>query len=854
MILGGLALIVGLAASGASRAADLRSAEALYRGGQYEECAQVAEGEVRSSFSGEAWGLLKIRAELAQGDHEAARRSLEFGLDRVPSSLALRLLGIEVYRLNGRERDAERMVLEAEQLILRAPYRYTTPEGRVALGRFFLLKGVDARRVLDQCYDVAIQQRPDLVEAYLATAALALEKQDDALAAETLQKAPEAAAEDPAYHHLLARAFSSGDRERSTAALDRALEINPRHADSLLLQVDLLIDGERYDEAAEVLDRVQAVNPREARAWAYRAVLAHLRNDLDGEAAARRSALESWATNPEVDHVIGRKLSQKYRFAEGSTYQQAALAFDPAYLPAKVQLCQDYLRLGREQEGWALADQIFADDAYNVVAYNLVTLRDHLDGFETLWGDGVLVRMDPREAQLYGPRVVALLEEAKATLCAKYEVEVEGPILIEIFPQRRDFAVRTFGLPGAAGLLGVCFGDVITAISPAAQGSSPSSWEAVLWHELCHAITLSKSRNKMPRWLSEGISVYEESQRDPAWGTAMNPRFRERILGDDLTPLSELSSAFLTPETPLDLQFAYFESALAVEFLVETSGPAALNGLLDDLGAGKTINESLPGRTGMTLEQLDEEFESFARGRARSVAPDATWEQPDLAGGAADLPRWVESHPNNFPGLQLLARQLIAAEQWGEAREILERLKTLYPEYVGADNAYMLLATVHRNLDDPAAERAALAELAARHADAGEALARLTELDEASGRWDDLAANARRLLGLNPLVPTPHRRLARAAEEMGERREAIAANRALTLLDEPDPAGLHHRLARLLREDGQADEARREVLKALEEAPRFLDAHRLLLDIVEPTDTPPAGAISTAPVSEGETP
>ena len=118
-------------------------------------------------------------------------------------------------------------------------------------------------------------------------------------------------------------------------------------------------------------------------------------------------------TNPEVDHLIGRKLSQKYRFAEGAAYQKQALAIDPDYLPAKVQLCQDLLRLGDEDEGWKLADEIFARDGYNVVAYNLVTLRDRLAGFRTLQDDGFLVRMDPREADLYGQRVLALLRRAQ---------------------------------------------------------------------------------------------------------------------------------------------------------------------------------------------------------------------------------------------------------------------------------------------------------------------------------------------------------------------------------------------------------------------------------------------------------
>jgi hypothetical protein len=50
----------------------------------------------------------------------------------------------------------------------------------------------------------------------------------------------------------------------------------------------------------------------------------------------------------------------------------------------------------------------------------------------------------------------------------------------------------------------------------------------------------------MPRWLSEGISVHEESLRNPVWGMAMDARFRRMILEDKATtPLSQLSSAFL---------------------------------------------------------------------------------------------------------------------------------------------------------------------------------------------------------------------------------------------------------------------------------------------------------------------
>ncbi|HEX6985796.1 MAG TPA: hypothetical protein VF170_10475, partial [Planctomycetaceae bacterium] len=499
------------------------------------------------------------------------------------------------------------------------------------------------------------------------------------------------------------------------------------------------------------------------------------------------------------------------------------------------QLCQDLLRLGDDEEGWRLAEEIAAEDQYDVVGYNLVTLRDELSGYRTLRGDGFIVRMAPREADLYGRRVLELLRDARDALGEKYEVEVAGPVTVEIFPRQQDFAVRTFGLPGADGFLGVCFGRVITVNSPASQGADPANWEAVLWHEFCHTVTLTKTRNKMPRWLSEGISVYEEGRRDPAWAMPMSPQFREMALGEDLTPPSRLSSAFLAPKSPQHLQFAYFESALVVEFLVERFGLEALKDLLDDLGDGVPVNDALAVRTGVPLDQFDADFIAFARRKAEAVAPDATWEQPDLppAADAAALERWLADHPRSFRGWQRLGAALVAEKRWREAEAALSKARDLYPEYVGPENPYALLATVYRNLADTAAERAALEELATRDADATAAYLRLAELDEAAGDWAGVAENARRVLAVNPLIPAPHRALARAAERLGEPDEAIAAYRAVSLLDDTDPAAIHFRVATLLRQGGKSDEALREVLRSLEEAPRFVEAHRLLLELVE---------------------
>src|SRR5262249_39611324 len=152
-----------------------------------------------------------------------------------------------------------------------------------------------------------------------------------------------------------------------------------------------------------------------------------------------------------------------------------------------------------------------------------------------------------------------------------------------------------------------------------------------------------------------------------------------------------------------------------------------------------------------------------------------------------------------------LGTRLVTEQKWQQAQEVLEKLKGLYPEYIGPENAYMLLAAVHRHSSNRSAERSVLEELAARDGDASPAYLRLVELDLAAADWKSLERNARRLLAVNPLVPSPHRALAKASEELGDRDEAVAAYRSLALCDDSDPAGVHYHLARLLQQSGKYD-------------------------------------------------
>ena len=168
-----------------------------------------------------------------------------------------------------------------------------------------------------------------------------------------------------------------------------------------------------------------------------------------------------------------------------------------------------------------------------------------------------------------------------------------------------------------------------------------------------HVITLTMTRNKMPRWLSEGISVYEERQANPSWGQHMTPKYREMILKsgkDGLTPVGSMSAAFLTPPTPEHLQFAYYQASLVVEYLVAKHGVEKLRAVLRDLRDGNDINRALAQQIA-SLPVIEKEFAVFARELAETLAPGLDWKKPDAellqAGNQAALATWEEKNADN---------------------------------------------------------------------------------------------------------------------------------------------------------------------------------------------------------------
>jgi tetratricopeptide (TPR) repeat protein len=161
----------------------------------------------------------------------------------------------------------------------------------------------------------------------------------------------------------------------------------------------------------------------------------------------------------------------------------------------------------------------------------------------------------------------------------------------------------------------------------------------------------------------------------------------------------------------------------------------------------------------------------------------------------------------------------------------------MYPGSTGPDSPYRRLAVAYRELKLADLERDLLTRYAVQDEVAPEAYLRLMELGSAAGDWRVVLTNAHRYLAVNPLVAPPYRYLAKASEATGDRLAAISACRVLLRLDPPNPAEVRYQLARLLHQQNDP-EAKKHVIQALEDAPRFRDALRLLRELQAQPEKP----------------
>ncbi len=833
VVLRPLALVVVLVACGrpsagqppaqAPQAPAVSPAVRAFVEGRYDEVDRLTRGTVATDPAAAA---LAARALAARGRYDEAIQLLQPTAASAPGGDAALELGLL-------QKELGRPGADVTLGRVAAPWRTTSDPGELARAAR-ALQALGQFQEANSAYRDAVGARPSDPDINTQWGDLFL---DASKPSEAMQSYQDALKADPRWVPALvgaARALGDDDPENALGAIKQALQVNPKSVEAHLFLATRAVDADHDKEAQEAIDQALAVNPNSLEAHTLLAAMAYVNDDtptFDREVAR---VLAIAPDHGDVYRVTGEQAANHYRYEEAVTLTRKALELQPTNPRALSDLGLHLLRTGDEAGARAALDQSFKLYPYDVVAYNLLGMMDTLDTFVTVTDGDIILRMNPAEAPVLKDEVVALAHKALSTLSDLYQFQPKGPILIEMFSKHDDFAVRNLGLPGMIGALGACFGRVVTLDSPRAQPPGTFQWQATLWHELAHVITIQLSNERVPRWLTEGISVFEQKRQKASWERAGAVEFAQLLQSGDTIKLTDLNAAFLRGET---ISLAYYESSLLVDYIVKTYGDAGMRRLLVAYGRGLDTDAALADALGTSLAEmqtgfsaaLDRQFGALTRAFAGVKAdqlPGMTL--PILRATAAE-------HPGNYPVQMTLGDALRKEGDVDEATAAFERAATAMPVAIGDDSPHAELAAIAIEQNNRPRAIAELEALTAVDFDNVGAARQLATLYREAGVNDParLRAVNERIVAIDPFEGGPHAVLGRLAMARGEPDVAAREFQAALALKPIDQAAAHTDLAESYFQLGRRAEARSETLRALEIAPTYQRAQDLLLELVD---------------------
>jgi len=685
----------------------------------------------------------------------------------------------------------------------------------------------DALRALDD----ALDRDPGNLAARIEIGNLFLEKYNGTDARAEFETVLALNPRDPAALLGMARALDFVGERGVLGRVRESLEIHPRYLPARVYLAELLVALERYDEAVSEAETALEQNPALLPALAVLAGARFLQGDDAGFVEAKRRALELSSAPAEFFTTLSELCVRNRLYAEAAGFAKRAVELDPRYSAGHAALGLNELRLGRIDAGRASLEASFSGDPYNVWVKNTLDLLDTFRGYRTERGNSFELFILEREAAVLTPYVEALASEALEELTGRYGFTPQLPIRIEVYSSHADFSVRTVGLAGL-GALGVCFGNVLALDSPSARPVGAFNWGSTLWHELAHSVTMGMTEHRVPRWLTEGISVYEERRARPGWGDDLSLQFLAAFKAEQLLPIAELNDGFVRPSNPQQVGLSYYQASLVVEMIERDHGFEALLALLEGYRMRRSTDQLFADVLDMDLEQFDALFEAYLRERfGEPLAAIHMREAPSRSPTRAQLVGEADERPDDFIAQLSAGAALFRAKDKARAQAYLERASRLFPGYAEADGPHWLLAQLNRDSGDVAEAIQALERQVAVNENHLEAHLLLAELLEQKDRLPRAAEVLEAALYIDPFSAELHEWSARLAEASGRPERAVLGRQTLVDLDPVDLPEAFYRLALAKRGVGDAAGARVAVLRALELAPRFQRAQQLLLEL-----------------------
>jgi tetratricopeptide (TPR) repeat protein len=569
-------------------------------------------------------------------------------------------------------------------------------------------------------------------------------------------------------------------------------------------------------EAQELLARLalEDNNDALARDEAHKAI------DMDPKSVQGRAILATmdWLADkkdsPWDPHdARGYETAAKFfmlnrRYPESIEYDRKAIALDPELYTARSAMAINMMRLGQDEEAYTELKYCWDHGFQDKATKNTLTLMDSYKNFVTVETPHAILKLHKSEAALLGPYFEEEVERAITTYEKKYKMTLSRKVQVEVYPDHEDFAVRTLGMPGL-GALGVTFGYAIAMDSPSGRPPGEFHWASTLWHEMSHVFTLTMTNSKVPRWFTEGIAVHEETAANPEWGDRLGVDEIMAVKDYALLPIAELDRGFIHPSYPQQVVVSYFQGGKICDFITEKWGWDTILAMLHDYAHGEETPDIIRKELKVEPAEFDKQFRAYVEAATKTPVQHFT--------------EWKD-------GLKKIAEFSKNKDNDGVIKEGLA-IRDLYTDYVEAGSVYEFLAHAYLDKKDSAD---AIDELE-RYARAGgrdpASLKLLAKELTDAGKKKEAADILDRLNYIYPVDGELHQKLGELWLDGGNAAGAAREFRAELAFKPIDPAQAHFDLARAYNDNHQPEKSKDELILALEIAPGFKPAQKLLLQL-----------------------
>ena len=506
------------------------------------------------------------------------------------------------------------------------------------------------------------------------------------------------------------------------------------------------------------------------------------------------------------------------RYREAIDLYQKAVDIEPGLSAAHEQLGVNLLRDNQVSRARQHLTTAHDQDPFSPVAVNTLRLLDSFADFALLNdpeapGDTDLVpitlRLHKDEAAAIAPYAIELTRNSIDEFTKRYAFELQEPVVIEMYPDHEDFAVRTAGMPGL-GILGATFGYVVAMDSPSGRPPAQFQWGTTLWHEMAHVFTLEATNHLVPRWFSEGISVFEEWRSGPNPGVRIPMSVYAAMQEDKFLPVADLDEGFIRPTYDEQIIVSYMQAGLICTFIDHEYGAETLRALLTAFGDGMQTGDAIEAVLGIPPADFDDDFNRYVMAEHGAIVD--------------NLEDWHRT--------QMSIQQKIEAADWEGIIELARHLIDLLPQYVEPNSPYLALAHAQDELDERSQAIGTLEKFWRNGGYDPAALNRLSEWLVEDERFDTAIDVLQSITLVDPLDQELHGTLGDLLLDAARPEEALSEFSIALSLNPHDKATAYFRLANAYYQLGDTERTQEHLLLALDVAPNFRPAQRLLLDVM----------------------